>query len=576
MFSFFSKTRNYDFCNSSSSPSPSFHFENTQTNDVCSFYDLNPYENKLFSEDTFSHHLNKIKLVHSPTRTSTYLAGVLILKHNKTFGKNKNKMLYKCIPNNPQLPIFLVPYDISLGFSKNISNKYVIFQFTHWNEKHPHGVIIETIGDVHLLSAFFEYQLYVKHLHVSLKHMTKQTLVSLKSNDEMKWIDQIKNNPHFHIIDKTKEKEFIFSIDAPTTIDFDDAFSVQRTKEGKWRVSIYIANVFVWLETLHLWGSCSGRVSTIYLPETKKTMLPTILADHLCSLKKNNERFVFALDLFYTSQGIHIEQDTVFYNALINVEENFFYDDPLLSQNSHYLEFLDLSKKIDKQNAMMNEHSLVSFWMMEFNKQCAKNLAKHSNGIFRTTTPKCSVETLLSSFYNWNNVSGQYTFFSEDVSKLYHCNFCGDKQEPTLYVHITSPIRRLVDLLNSIILFKENNMIDHISAGALTFVEKWTQNLNHINSSMKNVKKLQMNCHLVHHCFSNSFVMKETYEGVVFEKILKKNDHFSYMVLIEKLKLLSTFTTNIDLPELSRHTFQLFLFEEENDLKKKIKVVMLL
>ena len=123
MFSFFSKTRNYDFCNSSSSPSPSFHFENTQTNDVCSFYDLNPYENKLFSEDTFSHHSNKIKLVHSPTRISTYLAGVLILKHNKTFGKNKNKMLYKCIPNNPQLPIFLVPYDISLGFSKNISNK---------------------------------------------------------------------------------------------------------------------------------------------------------------------------------------------------------------------------------------------------------------------------------------------------------------------------------------------------------------------------------------------------------------------------------------------------------------------
>ena len=39
------------------------------------------------------------------------------------------------------------------------------------------------------------------------------------------------------------------------------------------------------------------RISTIYLPDKKRPMLPTILSDCLCSLQANKNRIAFVLDI---------------------------------------------------------------------------------------------------------------------------------------------------------------------------------------------------------------------------------------------------------------------------------------
>ena len=64
--------------------------------------------------------------------------------------KIKKRLLYKCIPDNNQYPAFLIPYEIKHGFSKLIENKYVLFKFSEWenNDKHPHGISTEVLGDV--------------------------------------------------------------------------------------------------------------------------------------------------------------------------------------------------------------------------------------------------------------------------------------------------------------------------------------------------------------------------------------------------------------------------------------------
>ena len=51
----------------------------------------------------------------SPYR-SMNIAGVLLVY--KMYGKHNNRTLYKCIPYNKQLPVFLVPYEEKKGFSK--------------------------------------------------------------------------------------------------------------------------------------------------------------------------------------------------------------------------------------------------------------------------------------------------------------------------------------------------------------------------------------------------------------------------------------------------------------------------
>jgi len=123
---------------------------------------IDPISEKLFSSDIFEIHDDKIKVLHSSLKCMPIIPGILILKGNKSFGKYKHKNLYKLIPDDRRMPSFLVPYQIKLGFDKNISNKYVVFKYDNWNQKHPQGTIVSVLGDVDQLDNFYEYQLYCK------------------------------------------------------------------------------------------------------------------------------------------------------------------------------------------------------------------------------------------------------------------------------------------------------------------------------------------------------------------------------------------------------------------------------
>ena len=103
----------------------------------------------------------------------------------------------------------------------------------------------------------------------------------------------------YGIIDRRNQT--CYSIDNSDTIEFDDAFSLwKETKaDGKeyQTLSVYISNVSFWMEELELWNAFSQRIATIYLPDQKRPMLPTILSDCICSLKKGEPRIVFTMDI---------------------------------------------------------------------------------------------------------------------------------------------------------------------------------------------------------------------------------------------------------------------------------------
>jgi exoribonuclease R len=58
------------------------------------------------------------------------------------------------------------------------------------------------------------------------------------------------------------------------------------------------------MDVLNLWDSFSRRISTIYLPDKKRPMLPTILSDCLCSLQENVRRVAFVMDVFIKENEI--------------------------------------------------------------------------------------------------------------------------------------------------------------------------------------------------------------------------------------------------------------------------------
>jgi exoribonuclease R len=533
---------------------------------------INPSVDKLFSRDVFIIENGKMKQIKSYVKSATYIAGVLMLENNKTFGRtaNKKRLLYKCIPDDKYVPPFLVPYEVKVGFSKVQKNKYVLFKFDSWSEKHPHGLLIETLGDVDNLEVFYEYQLYCKSLHVSLIDFTNKTRQELNKKTTDEYVEQILNNPIFKIEDR--RDRYIFTIDPKTSCDYDDGYGIECLENGEHKVSIYIANVYLWLETLGLWDSFSKRVATIYLPDRRRPMLPTILSDTLCSLQEKQSRFAFAMDFIVGPDGI---RNIEYRNVLINVAHNYYYEESALHDDRHYNALLELTKKMGSD--AVDSHDMVAHWMVFMNSQTAELLYSHNRGVFRSVNfinPVVNTfvgmdEDTVRVIQTWNNTIGQYVAYDGTV-KVNH-----DFIKSRSYIHITSPIRRLVDLLNQIILFDENELVSEISCGANNFLSKWLSELEYLNTSMRSIRKVQTDCALLDRCFHSPEIMEKEYSGVMFDKMIRDNFILSYMVYLKELKMLCRVNIISDVDNFATRKFKLYLFQNEEKTRKKIRLQLM-
>jgi exoribonuclease R len=556
--------------------------------------DINPIESKLFTNDFFTVDKNRnLTIVHSSIRSGPPMPGVLILDGNKTYGrerkllngqynmsKSKNvggRLLYKCIPDDSRLPPFLVPYEMkNLGFSKVFKNLYVTINFDNWEDKHPIAKLDNVIGAVDILDNFYEYQLYCKSLNASIQKFQKDTNKAIDNKSPDSIIDNImKKYPS--IQDRTDQAKWhIITIDPINSIDYDDGYSLIDVENNTKLLSIYISNVTVWMDFLNLWSSFSRRISTIYLPDKKRPMLPTILSDCLCSLQENVKRFAFVIDIYIVNNDII---DIKFNNALIKVSHNYFYEDVKLLSDQKYHNMLEivqpLSKKYKYMNNVRNSHEMVCYLMILMNFHCAKELIKHKTGIFRSTIIKRETvvpETLpedVSKFIKiWNSATGQYIDGSEIVDTRH------ELLDVDAYIHITSPIRRLVDLLNMIKFQKNKNMIV-LSENADKFYDKWLDEIDYINATMRSIRKVQCDCTILDLCNNNPEVLEKEYEGYLFDKINRNDGLYQYIVFLPELKLSSKITLRDNFENFVNKKFKLFLFNDEENFKRKIRLHLL-
>ena len=544
---------------------------------------INPISKKLFSKDIIMYDPTEedfLSVIHSPVRNGNPIPGILILEDNKTYGRthtrthgkthdktskkpsSKNRLLYKCIPNDPQLPAFLIPYEVQLGFSKTYINKYVLFKFNSWEENHPQGILVETLGDVNALEVYYEYQLHCKQVHSSITDFTNKTRERITGmNDEI--YTHIMNDSNFHIENRLFDKH-IFTIDPAGSSDLDDAFSF--TPGETTRLSIYIANVYVWLEKLGLWQFFSDRISTIYLPDKKRTMLPTILSENFCSLKSGEQRFAFVMDIEIDASG---KMTHTFKNVMIKVKHNYVYEsDPLLA-NTQYKSLYKFTNTLNAD--VKDSHDVVSHWMVHFNTECAKYMAKNGIGIQRKIEKTVFLENSLLHFLSDTHLTGKYSLLDK---------WDGDSSTPPPYIHITSPIRRLVDLLNQICIFTSLQLVNTISPECLHFARKWMTRIPKISEQMRNIRKVQNTCDLLYKCTNIPDVIHRNYTGVLLDKKQKGLNidsnvvhSFTYNVYLEELKLFSKFKTYTEYNVGEKYLFGLHVFHDE--YKQKIRVQLL-
>ena len=566
--------RNYD----------SWTIYNATTLEVVTINEFNPLEHKLLTDDVFTYNVenNKLEIIHSSTRINENIPGVLMLVDNKTYGREttskKGRLLYKCIPDDMRIPIFLVPYEIkNMGFSKVFINRYVTIRYNSWDNKHPTAKLSQNIGPVDVLYNFYEYQLYCKSLNASIQKFNKDTNKVVKTNmvEHDAFITEIfKKYPQ--IDDRTDWK--VFTIDPATSLDYDDGFSIKKLNDSQVLLSIYIANVTIWMDCLNLWSSFSQRISTIYLPDHKRPMLPTILSDCLCSLQQNVRRFAFVMDILVDDvQGIlNIE----YKNALIIVNKNFAYEEEKLLLDPDYNLLLNTTKKLSYKykyiNNVKDSHDVVSYLMVLMNYHCAKEMQKSNNGIFRSTIIKKKIDLPeylpedVSKFITiWTSTCAQYIELNNETNPIRH-----DILEMDAYIHITSPIRRLVDLLNLIMFQNNHNLID-FSQDAMQFYNNWLEKIDYINTTMRGIRKVQNECSLLDLCVNKPETLEKIYDGYCFDKLVRNDGLYQFLVFLPELKLTSKITMRENIDNYEKKQYKLFLFNDEERFKKKIRIQLL-
>ena len=569
---------------------------NATTMEQIKLDNFNPADHKIFTNDNFTYDNGKLEIIHSNMRVDENIPAVLILADNKTYGREKKindknickegKLLYKCVPDDTRIPIFLVPYEIKqLGFSKVFTNLYVTIRYKDWDDKHPHAVLSQNIGPVDVIDNFYEYQLHCKSLNTSIQKFNKATATAVKDvftcNEKSEVHDAFISSvckKYNNIEDRCSWTTF--TIDPASSLDYDDGFSIRKLDNDQTLVSIYIANVTIWMDFLNLWSSFSQRISTIYLPDRKRPMLPTILSDCLCSLQANTRRFTFVSDILLDKDANILS--VKYSNCVIKVFKNFAYEEPLLLKDPNYNFLLETSKKMSSKykyiNNVRNSHEVVCYLMILMNYYCAQEMLKSNNGIFRSTivNKQVTLSDELPDDVNqfikiFNSVSGQYidvnTILVEDRDKLIKHSVL----EMDAYIHITSPIRRLVDLLN-MIQIQQNKGLIVLSQDAFDFYKKWIDQLDYINVTMRAIRKVQTDCNLLDLCYNKPDTLEKIYDGYCFDKLVRNDGLFHYIVYLPELRLASRITVRDNLANYEKRQYKLFLFSDEEKFKKKIRL----
>jgi exoribonuclease-2 len=277
------------------------------------------------------------------------------------------------------------------------------------------------------------------------------------------------------------------TVDGPTTLDFDDAISVEE-QDGNYLVGIHISDVAHYvLPGDPLFLEAMQRGTSIYFPEGQIPMLPRHLSQGVCSLIQDEIRATFSFMILLSPEGKVLR--VRIFPSIIKVRRRLTYEevDKMLESDPEIKILNMLRKKLRKErlnngalllpfpdvNIFVDQggkvhvnlaksdtasRTIVSEMMILANSEAAKYIADRMvPGLFRSQAP---LQNRL--------VHGEDDDLFQNSLQRKHMSRGELSTEPKAhsglgvshYTTVTSPIRRLLDLvmqhqLHSIVRRKE-------------------------------------------------------------------------------------------------------------------------
>ena len=150
--------------------------------------------------------------------------------------------------------------------------------------------------------------------------------------------------------------EEIFTIDGSDTKDIDDAISLSKLDDGKYKLGVHIADVSYYVkEGTKLDDEAYFRGTSVYLVDRVLPMLPHKLSNGICSLNENEDRFAFSCEMIIDDKGDigHYE----IFKSIIRSRKKMTYEEvnKILEENTTSEDY----KSFEKTLLLMNELSKI-------------------------------------------------------------------------------------------------------------------------------------------------------------------------------------------------------------------------
>ena len=465
----------------------------------------------------------------------------------QTYGRKKKQFYYKFYPfgengeNNPKL----VAYDCPIEFNKELISKYVLV-----NNQYE---LVETIGSVNDINAFFKYQLYCNKLISSFsKFNAKLNQCSLEKYEEVIFNEFLKNS-----VPLDSSEEPVYSVDPKGCEDIDDAFSIEKDY-----INVYISNVSDFLYRFELFPFLTKRTETVYGANQNYSMLPPRLSNNYCSLWNGVYRPVIELKINKKTG------DFSFSKKIIIVEENLDYD-----SNHEIIPFL--IKETNKLNKIkkyipediVDSHKAIEYLMLFFNHSVGVFFKENNiKGIYRVTRDSNLEfnnkieEEFLEAFYSFD--SGRHEFLNLEN-----------------YVHASSPIRRFVDLINITLL---SDKLENKQVRFENPLSNYCSNeyLEIINNNRKKVKKVSSRVQLLNlfEKNGNEFI----YKGIIMslekavEGELEKENVYQIKIVHNNFQNYFSMKSKEYLEIGKEYNFKIMVFNNNFNFLSKIKLMVIL
>ena len=181
-------------------------------------------------------------------------------------------------------------------------NGRLLIQVDFWDvdSRMPSGHYVSTLGEIGLHES--EMQVLLHESEIDTAPFAPAILEELPKSWQATHNDP-RLGPRRDITDWR-----IYSIDPPGCQDIDDALSYRKLPDGTLQVGVHIADVAAFVEEgSKLDVEARARGTSVYLPDRRIDMLPTLLSERLCSIRCGEPRYAVSVIWHLDSAGNILE-----------------------------------------------------------------------------------------------------------------------------------------------------------------------------------------------------------------------------------------------------------------------------